>query len=82
MKTNRMADRYLNTNSNFVMLIINKQSCDVARTIRNGVVFGNFAKIGRAAGASTIDVNKCLKIHQALFEFDSESTWSHGASNL
>ena len=35
MKTNKMADRYLNTNPNFVMVVINKQSCDVARTIRD-----------------------------------------------
>ena len=35
MKTKKMADKYLNTNSNFVMLIMSKQSCDVARTIRD-----------------------------------------------
>ena len=35
MKTNKMGDRYLNTNPNLIMLIINKQSCNVGHIIRD-----------------------------------------------
>ena len=36
MKTNKMADRYLNTNSNFIMVIIKKQSCNVGCIFKPG----------------------------------------------
>ena len=57
MKTNKMADRYLNTNSNFVMLIINNHAMLLVQLgINSTRGVWKFCQIGLAPAARPIMV--------------------------